>query len=128
MKTSVSLALLSVVLSANAYEPDRAKANFAHEAAECSAYFLFVSAAPGLPAETANGLRSKYDALFKLSAAFTTPELTDARARLAVESMRREIKLDWSNLSIVNQKYGYACIDFANDPEARLKYWLEKRD
>ena len=47
MKTSVSLALLSVVLSANAYEPDRAKANFAHEAAECSAYFLFVSAAPG---------------------------------------------------------------------------------
>ena len=110
------------------YEPERAKNNFGHEAAECSAYFLFVSTAPGLSGETSNGLRSKYEALFKLSASFTSLELTEARTKLAVETMQREMKLDWSNLSIVNQKYGYACIDFSKDPEPRLKYWLEKKD
>ena len=128
MKHIGPVLLLCTVFGAQAHEVERAKNNFGHEAAECSAYFLFVSTAPELPVETAKGLRAKYEALFKLSATFTSPEVTDARTKLAVETMRREMKLDWSNLSIVNQKYGYAGIDFPSNPEVRLKYWLEKTD
>ncbi|MEF9437817.1 MAG: hypothetical protein L0922_03385, partial [Candidatus Mariimomonas ferrooxydans] len=39
-----------------AYEPERAKTNFAHELAECAAYFMLVSKAPGLDKQTSQKL------------------------------------------------------------------------
>lgn len=128
MRTSVVLPLLLVSSAAFSYEPDRAVNNFAYEAAECSAYFMFVSAAPALPQETAKGLREKSTALLKISVTFSSEKLTMARFELTVETMKREMDKDWSNLSIVNNKYGYPCIDFAKDPDARLQYWIEKKD
>lgn len=128
MNRIISASALFVVCSIHAYEPERAKNNFAHEAAECSAYFLFVSTAPKLSTETVTGLQAKYEGLFKISATFSSPEVASARVKLSIETMRREMKLDWSNLSIVNQKFGYACNDFVNDPAARLKYWTEKTE
>ena len=42
--------------------------------------------------------------------------------------MKREMEGNWSNLSIVNNKYGYQCIDLAKSPEARLQHWIDKKD
>ena len=124
--------LLAVLIvfgsSAGAYEPERAKNNVAHEAAECAAYFLLASAAPTLGQSTVQGLRAKYTALAEVSIFFSSVEVTKARVSLASESMRREMKQDWSNFSIVIQKYNYPCLDLANNPEARLKYWLDTKD
>jgi hypothetical protein len=74
------------------------------------------------------GLRAKYEALAQLSIYVSSVDVYKARLSLSSETMRREMKHDWSNLSIVLNKYHYRCVDFANDPEARLKYWLEKQD
>lgn len=51
-----------------------------------------------------------------------------ARVALATETMKREMNRNWSNFSIINQKYGYRCLDLSNSPETRLRYWLEKTD
>lgn len=128
MRRTLPLALLVASTWTHAYEPEVARNNFAHEAAECSGYFLFVSTVPSLAADLVKGFRAKYEALFQLSVAASSPELTEARVKLSTETMQREMKFNWSNLSIVNQKYSYPCIDFSRNPEARLQYWLDKKE
>ena len=125
--------LLGAMLSATslpsyAYDEARARNNFAHEAAECAAYFLFISFAPGLDPKTSQALNAKARDPLAMSVALTSEELTTARVLLATETMKREMKQNWSNISIVYQKYGYPCLDFTKDPVARMTYWLEKQD
>ena len=42
--------------------------------------------------------------------------------------MMRGMDNNWENVSIVLNKYAYPCKDVADDPEARLRYWLDKKD
>ena len=128
MRVAPALLALLMHQTALAYEPERATNNLAHEAAECSAYFMVVSTAPTLDAQTVAGLRSKFDALLKVSVALSSEKLTKARFELASKGMRRDLDGSWSNLSIVNNTYGYRCIDLAKDPETRYRYWLDKKD
>ena len=114
--------------SAVAYEPDRARVNFAHEMAECAAYFMFVSAAPELDAPIVSGLRDRFNLLMEFSATLSTPELAAARAQLAGKTIAREMQGSWENMSIINNKYGYTCIDIVANPEVRMQYWLDKTD
>jgi len=120
--------LFSLIFSTYTYatNEDAATNNFAHESAECSAYFLFASAAPGLNEKATYGLQSKYQQLFQISAALSSNELAKARVELSIKTMKREMHENWKNMSIINNKYGYPCIDLANDPEERFKYWLNK--
>ena len=127
-KALACIVLVSFAQSAFAYDRARAADNLAHEAAECGAYFLIASAAPRLDANLVNYLRAKYDGLLDLSVKMTEANLTKARFELATKSMLRDLNGNWSNFSILNNKYGYPCADIVKDPEARVKYWLEKKD
>lgn len=111
-----------------AYDPDRAKNNMAHELAECGAYFSLVAKAPGLDANTEKALTERSAIALKSSAQLTSEKLALARFDLALQGIRRDMESNWSNLSVVNAKYGYSCQDLLKDPEARMKYWLEKKD
>jgi hypothetical protein len=128
MKIIAFLLIFILTTQTHAYESEAASNSFAHEAAECSAYFLFASAAPGLGEKTVKGLQSRYEQLLQISVALSSEKLTKARFELAIKTMKREMDENWKNMSIINNKYGYPCIDLSKDPEARFKYWLSKED
>ena len=125
--------LLGAMLSATslptyAYDEARAGNNFAHEAAECAAYYMIGSVAPGLGQETSQSFMKAAAVLLELSESFTSRELAKARFLLATESMKRDMGKNWSNVSIILQKHGYFCKDFSDKPVARFSYWLDKQD
>lgn len=118
----------AVTMNVHAYEPERAMVNLSHELAECAAYCAVVSTSPGLDEDTEAALRTKSGAMLVAAAQISNAEVAQARAELAMKTMAREMKNNWSNASIINNKYGYPCINLFDDPEARIKYWLEKED
>ena len=89
---------------------------------------MVASTAPGLDENTVKGLRARFEALLTLSVQLSTEKLTKARYELASKTMMREMDGSWANISIVNNKYGYGCIDIVKNPEVRMKYWLDKKD
>lgn len=128
MATRTILFLLSAPNVALGYDADRARTNFAHELAECAAYYQFVSEAPRLDDPTKQNSLEVSNSLMLLSADLTSQELSLARFELALKTMVLEIDFNWENLSILLNKYAYPCKDAAEDPKARLKYWLKKND
>lgn len=127
MKYITTLILLLFSITTSAYDEQRALVNFSQEAAECSAYYLFSSEAPGLDKRTSTKLKEKYSAMFGIAIMSSNSDVSKARLELSIETMKREIKGSWSNMAIINNKYGYKCIDFSNDVDGRLNYWLEKK-
>jgi hypothetical protein len=119
--------LWATPLSATAYDPERARDNVAHEAAECSAYFMLVSALPGIDEATSKKSREIFGELLNFSVVLSNEKVTKARFELAQKGMFLELDGKGSNIAIVSNKYGYPCANLAKDPDARLKYWLEKR-
>ncbi len=128
MKYVIFLVLLFLSINSLAYDEQRALVNFSQEAAECSAYYLFSSEAPGLDENTRNKLKENYAAMFNIAIMSSNAEVSKARLELSIETMKREMNSNWSNMAIINNKYGYKCIDFANDVDGRLNYWLQKKD
>ena len=118
----------AVAMNVHAYEPERAMVNLSHEMAECAAYFAVISEMPGLDEDTKAALQTKSGGMLVAAIQISNTEVAQARAELAMKTMAREMKNNWSNVSIINNKYGYLCIDLFDDPEARMKYWLEKED
>ena len=128
MKLILSFALLAIAPFAAAYEPERAKDNLAHEATECSAYFMLVSALPGVDEATSSKARQQFSNLIDLAVALSNEKITKARFDLAQKYMFRDLDGKGSNIAIVSNKYAIPCVDLVNNPEARLKYWLAKTD
>ena len=62
------------------------------------------------------------------SARLTSEELAVERMKMGVEEMRRKMKNRMDNFSIIAAEYAYPCKDLLDNPEARLKYWIDKRD
>ena len=118
----------AVTVNGYAYDSKLAAVNLSHEMAECAAYYLLYSTAPRLDKDTSDKLYERYVALGEASLALSNKDVFTARLELATKTMMREMKSSWSNMSIINNKYGYPCIDLVEDPEARLNYWLEKED
>ncbi len=119
---------LLLPLALFAYDPERAANNLAHELADCGAYFSLVAEAPGLDPNTQKALAEQGVLAMRSSAELTNQKLALARFDLALQGMKRDMESNWSNLSVVNAKYGYQCQDLLKDPQARMKYWLEKKD
>lgn len=128
MKTIMALFLLIFNFNVFAYDQVRALNNFSHEAAECGAYFIFLSAAPGLDEKTVKGLQNMYMSMLEVAIGTSTRELSRSRLEISINTMRRETHDEWANLSIVNNIYGYRCKDFHNDIEGRMEYWLDKNE
>ena len=121
------VALIAVPLVASAYEPERARDNFAHEATECAAYFMLISALPGVDEVTSKKSRQIFEDLIKVSAALSSEEVTKARFELAQRDMFKKLDGKASNISIVSVAYAEPCVSLKNNPEARMKFWLDKK-
>lgn len=119
---------LLLPLHLSAYDSERAANNFAHELADCGAYFALVAEAPGLDSSTKKALSERGALAIMYSTELTSQKLALARFDLALQGMKRDMDSNWANLSVINSKYGYQCQDLLKDPEARMKYWLDKKD
>lgn len=128
MHRAILTLLIAFPIPGSAYDLERARDNLAHEATECSAYFMVVSALPGLDETTAKKSRAVFNDLLKFSVALSNEKITKARFDLAQKGMFQDLDGKGSNIAIVSNRYAYPCTNLANDPEARLKYWLDKKD
>lgn len=101
-------AFLLVPATVLAYDGERAKNNLAQD--------------------TAAGLQKRGEKAAEFSIELSTPDVARARHELAIKTMMRELKDTWDNISIINNKYGYPCIDLMENPKARMQYWLDKKN
>ena len=128
MKSILFAGLLTISHIVLAYDTERAKDNLAHEATECSAYFMLASALPGVDDVTSKKARHQFSNLLEFAVALSNETITTARFELAEKSMFRDLDGKGSNIAIVSNKYAYPCVDLVKNPEARMKYWLDKTD
>lgn len=128
MKLVFCLGILTIAPLAAAYDTERAKDNLAHEATVCSAYFMLVSALPGVDEATSAKSRQQFSKLLNFAVALSDEKITKARFELAQKGMFHDLDGKGSNIAIVSNQYAYPCVDLVNNPEARLKYWLAKTD
>jgi hypothetical protein len=119
-----------VVLATNAQASDegRALANLADEYATCHVYFSI--GAEGVrkmgDSRLADELQATALLSLRLAVASSNFDVTKARLQLASQTLFDEIKRDYSNMAILNAKYGEACKQAVIDPDVRLKYWRDK--
>lgn len=111
-----------------AYEPARARAGMAQEAAQCAAYFMTAWQAPGVDMGTKDRLRLDAQSLIELSGKLTSEKLARTRARLGSRAMLLEIGNDWGKVSLLDNQYQYICEGMVSDPAARMQYWSNKQD
>lgn len=110
--------------------------NVAMEYAECAAYFSVVSGAfsgSGKPTEaTKFNDTSDKAALFSLMAAKQSREdvmatkVTLARIEMSLKDMQKTIDNNYSNISLLSNKYLTACTDAMRDSAPLIKRWTEK--
>lgn len=110
--------------------------NVAMEYAECAAYFSIVSGAfssSGKPAE-APKFKDASDkaALFSLMAAKRSREdamaskVTLARIEMSLKDMLKAIDNNYSNMSLLSNKYLTPCVDAMRDSAPLIERWTEK--
>jgi len=107
---------------------DLAKSNVAAELAQCTAYFYQVAECvnntqPG--SDLARQLQQTAGNTHLMAIGASNQEVANARFMLYADEMLKEIKSHCSNVAIIMQKYGETCKAAIEDPEARLKYWVE---
>jgi hypothetical protein len=129
-KRRAVLALVSALIAsgASAYAPERARAYFAQELAECGAWFELVAEAPGLDKATQVAFGAAGVSLISTSADLTSEAWALARADEASRRIRAEMRGSWRKFSAVDAVYGKRCRDVYADPVARRRYWVDKRD
>ena len=128
-KTLTSALLICAVSpSAMAYEPARARAGMAQEAAECAAYFMTAWHAPDADTGMKDRLRRDAASLIELSGKLTSEKLARTRARLGSRTMLLAIGNDWGKVSMLDNKYQDSCRGMVSDPAARMQYWSNKQD
>ena len=117
-------------LRAFAYEPERAKTNLASDFAECISFYVI--SAEGLRRSDADvTLIQRADqaasAAYDFAVSLSNVDVTQARAELSMKEQRKLLMGDFSNFSILLNKYGEFCQQIIEHPEERLEYWLERR-
>lgn len=120
--------LLCAPTLALCYESERAMNNLAAEFSECAAYNILISAAPLSSEEAKKNYLEVGKRLLALSVELTSEKVAFARTEIATKMMRHEIENNWSNIAIIINKYAYPCKELAENPTARLRYWLDKKD
>ncbi len=121
-------------LPAFAYESKEASNNFANELTVCAAFYSISSDAIKQKEEiqkSSNDLSKRYakiaEDMFSLAITLTSKEVTLARYELSLKDMQKDINSDYSNISIIMNKYLLECKEIYENPEARLKYWRQKQ-
>lgn len=109
-----------------AYALERANLNFAHELAECSAYFALIAEEPDIDTATRAHLRATGGSLAMIARDAASEDFVNTRIDRATQYMQLDMKNSWRNISIIVKKYGTSCQNIDANPEARRKYWLDK--
>ena len=122
----VTIALVMASPAAPGYGEERARAYFARELAECSAWYTLVADAPGLDEVTRIKFRAVATSLVSTSADIATEPWALTQLNLAATNIRREMGGSWTNYAVVDKEYGQRCRDVVTDPVARRKYWQDK--
>jgi len=122
------VAVACVLASAGvaAYDVERAGLNFAHELAECSAYYALIAEEPGIDAATRANRRATGVSLAMVAGDIASENFVNTRIDRATAYMQRDMKNSWRNISVIKDKYGPSCQNIVADREARRKYWLDK--
>jgi hypothetical protein len=128
MAIRLLLVLSLMPTAAFGYEPERARNNLAHELAECAAYYHLSGQMQGLTDAQKKAFTDSSASLMQLSISLTSVKVGFARFELSMKTMTREMDNNWENYSIVLNKYAFPCKDLAENPDTRLRYWLDKRD
>lgn len=123
------IALMPIILPALCfgYDEERAMNNLAHDYAICSAYYALMSEGSKKSGKEIEGMLDLSFKAFQMSVELTNQKLTTARVELSVKDMKEDMDNNWSNASIVINKYAYFCRDLFDKPEERMKYWLDKK-
>ena len=112
------------------YDQERANVNLASDYATCSAFYIIAS--EGLRRtgndNTAEQSMQASGRAYEYAVQLSNQKVTQSRIILSVEELRREMDHDFSNFSILINKYGELCKEILQSPENRMKYWLEKKD
>ena len=113
--------------SALAYDPERATNNMAHDFANCSAYFSLLVEMKELSEEAKAQYKESSFRMYAVSVQLTNSQTASARVQMSLKEM--EVKLDGkaANWSILLNENAALCKGVAENPEARMKYWLEKQ-
>src|SRR5215470_7571310 len=125
VRALATVALVVASGSALGYTEERARAYFARELAECSAWYALVAEAPGLDEVTRIQFRAVATSLVSTASDIATEPWALTQLNLAATNIRREMGGSWKNYAVVDKEYGQRCRDVATDPVARRKYWQD---
>jgi len=127
---SVAISALTV-MSAHAYEPERAKSNYGNELARCAAYLTIAEGCientdPGKAA--GDSLRSAAVAAYAMAVTSSGEDVAAARVQLEINEISELIENQCANIAVAIRKYHDDCAQAIGDPETRYQYWLAKED
>ena len=107
--------------------------NVAMEYAECSAYFSIVSGAFKSSVEATKFKEtSDQAAIFSLETAKQSrnesmaTKVTLARIEMSLKDMQKTIDNNYSNISLLSNKYLTPCVDVMRDSSAMIQRWTQK--
>ena len=112
----LAITLLASAVSAN--DPQQARVNLASDLATCAAYYTVLGRGN-------QRFENAINYAFDLAAGLSNVEFAIIRRNTSLSEIRQELGYNWANAT---NKYGQFCNKIVEEPETRLKYWLEKQD
>ncbi len=111
------------------YEEERARDNFSHELVICAAYYDVGAEGARRVGEKEGAFQMELLAgyLMEMAREYTRDDVLLARYKLAFEDHVKTMDGDYANLSLLIVKYKDLCKQVVENPEARLKYWRDKK-
>ena len=127
MKLKAFMLLLSFSTVAHSYEPERAIVNLADDLSTCAAFYLFMSRGLEKMDKDSTGLKASAAEAHKIAVSISNLKVTGARIEMSLKEMVKEMDGNWSNSSIILNKYGAQCKAMVENPDIRFQYWLDKK-
>lgn len=123
------IAILLMATNVLAYDFDRALSNLSNEFANCASFYFVLSEAVKTTSD--DSASEKFITIGTETANFailsSNQKVLEARLKMAMEDMSKEIDYDYSNTAILMSKYLEPCKELKEKPFHRLKYWLDKK-
>ena len=123
----VAVVTALTVSTSLAYEPERATNNMAQDFAHCSAYFSLLAEMKELSEKAKAQYKESSFQMLAVSAQLTNSQTASARVQLSIKEMSLKLDGKAENWSILLNENAALCKGVAENPEARMKYWLEKQ-
>ena len=131
MKFVLTSLAIAFSITTYAYDPERARNNYANEIVECAAFYSISmqcvnNTNPDSP--VVGQMYSAAETMLKYSVAITDGPVTDARFELAVSEQYKYIKNDCGQISLLMTEHLSRCKEISADPANGIIKWLEMTD